>query len=134
LETSSAASTSWPSAGNYQSTDGIFGGATLEAKMLPTVENEKPKLQEPAIPVIIWVYISYVFPNLSSFRFRQPSADNKHSCWIVLSSVAILFNKYLLDDLAFRKQTSHLSHLNQEKLTIFRLPYVLTCSIFKMEN
>jgi hypothetical protein len=39
--------------------------------MLPTVENEKPKLQEPAIPVIIWVYISYVFPNLSSFRFRN---------------------------------------------------------------
>jgi hypothetical protein len=71
LETSSAASTSWPSAGNYQSTDGIFGVATLKAKMLPTVENEKPKLQEPAIPVIIWVYISYVFPNLSSFRFRN---------------------------------------------------------------
>ncbi|KAE9370340.1 TPT-domain-containing protein [Stipitochalara longipes BDJ] len=52
----------------------------FKAAMLPTVENEKLKLQEPAIPVIVWLYIS---------------------CWIVLSSIAILFNKYLLDDLGF---------------------------------
>lgn len=79
----------------------------LKAKMLPTVENEKAKPQEPAIPVIVWLYISSVFSTFSSSRFRQPSADNKHSCWIVLSSVAILFNKYLLDDLGFRKSASH---------------------------
>ncbi|KAN0106519.1 TPT domain containing protein [Hyaloscypha variabilis] len=52
----------------------------FKGTMLPTVENEKPRLQEPAIPFVIWLYIS---------------------CWIVLSSIAILFNKYLLDDLGF---------------------------------
>ena len=33
----------------------------MNAKMLPTVENEKLKLQEPAIPLIVWLYISCVY-------------------------------------------------------------------------
>jgi hypothetical protein len=38
-----------------------FRWCEIEVKMLPTVENQKLKVQEPAIPVIVWVYILYVY-------------------------------------------------------------------------
>jgi hypothetical protein len=64
---------SWKPAGNdYQSTDGFCGKAMLRAEMLPTVENEKLKPQEPAIPVIIWIYISYVFSQVKLLSFQAP--------------------------------------------------------------
>ena len=33
-------------------------GVMVEAKMLPTVENEKLRVKEQAIPFMIWIYIS----------------------------------------------------------------------------
>jgi hypothetical protein len=79
----------------------------FKGTMLPTVENEKPRLQEPAIPFVIWLYISYVqLFSLCYTRFVSANSQltaNTRSCWIVLSSIAILFNKYVLDDLGFRK-------------------------------
>jgi hypothetical protein len=75
--------------GNRQSIAGFFGAARFKATMLPTVENEKLKLQEPAIPVIVWLYISYVQASsmLKSLHSDEHSADNH--CTQLLDSLEL---------------------------------------------
>jgi hypothetical protein len=102
----------------------------MNAKLLPTVEHQKLKVQEPAISVIIWVYISY-----ASVYINPPciEADQSlHRFWIVLSSIVILFNKYLLDNLEFRELT-FLKHADV-KLTGSRFPYDLICQFSRLLN